>query len=236
MILFAAVDLQQGEVVQLVGGQPDSVRVRWKDPLEVARKWQTDGFEALHVIDLDAARGTGSNLHSIRQIIEAVSIPVQVGGGVRDTARARDLLDAGAARIITGTRALEDQSWLHEVACGFPGKVVVAADVRGRNVLTRGWTRQTTSQLEDVLAALNELPLAAVLITDVGREGRMTGIDAELFRLALTRSTHQIFAAGGIGSPADLAVLRRLGAAGAVLGMALYTGAIGPLDLHGARS
>lgn len=233
MIVFAAVDLQQGEVVQLVGGRPEDIRVRWPDPVAVALKWEAAGFQALHVIDLDAARGTGSNLEWVTRIVERVSIPVQVGGGVRDSARARDLIAAGAATVITGTRALEDPQWLQQISNELPGRIVVAADVRGDVVLTRGWTETTTQRLSDVLARLNDASLAAVLITDVGREGQLTGIDAALFRGAVEVSRHPVYAAGGIAGRADLSTLREAGAAGAVLGMSLYTGAIDPTELPG---
>ncbi len=233
MIVFAAVDLQQGEVVQLVGGRPENARVRWNDPVGVAQRWEAAGFRALHVIDLDAARGTGSNLDAVTRIIGSVSLPVQVGGGVRESERARDLFTAGAARVITGTRALEDAAWLREISSEFPNRVVVAADVRGDVVLTRGWTEETAQRLPNVLAQLNELPLAAVLITDVGREGQLTGIDATLFQRAVKTSRHAVFAAGGVAQREDLVVLREIGAAGAVLGMSLYTGAIRSSELAG---
>lgn len=232
MILFAAVDLQQGEVVQLVGGQRDSARVRLPDPVQVALQWQAAGFRQLHLIDLDAARGEGNNRALIRAIIEQVEVPVQVGGGVRGEDAIESLLELGAARVITGTRAIEDESWLRSAAARFPGRIVVAADVRDGNVLTRGWTRSTALTLPEALQRLNAHELAAILITDVSREGQMTGINAELFGLAVAQSQHGIYAAGGIGNAADLQVLEQLGAAGAVLGMALYTGAIDPTQVR----
>jgi phosphoribosylformimino-5-aminoimidazole carboxamide ribotide isomerase len=233
MIVFAAVDLQQGEVVQLVGGRAEEARVRLPDPVAIALKWEQAGFTALHVIDLDAARGTGSNLEWVREIIESVDVPVQVGGGVRDSKRARALIDAGATRVITGTRALEDPAWLRKVARELPGQVVVAADVRNLTVLTRGWTHETPLRIDEALQRLNEVPLAAVLITDVGREGQLTGIDQGLFQSAIALCQHPVYAAGGIAGHGDLGVLQRLGAAGAVLGMSLYTGAIDPAQLQG---
>ena len=233
MIVFAAVDLQQGEVVQLVGGRAEETRVRWPDPVAVAQKWEKAGFAALHVVDLDAARGTGSNFDWVKQIIESVTIPVQVGGGVRDSKRAQELIAAGAARVISGTRALEDPAWLQEVTTELPQRVIVAADVMNGTVLTRGWTQETAQQLAEVLAWLDDLPLAAVLVTDVGREGQLTGVDEALFQSAIARCRHPVYAAGGIAGPSDLAVLRRAGAAGAVLGLSLYTGAIDPTQLQG---
>jgi phosphoribosylformimino-5-aminoimidazole carboxamide ribotide isomerase len=235
VIVFAAVDLQQGEVVQLVGGQRDAARVRWADPVATAVRWQTEGFRELHVIDLDAARGTGSNRPIIEEILRAVSIPVQLGGGIRDEAAIDDALALGATRVIVGTRAVEDPQWIAQTSRAYPGRIVVAADVRDHIVLTRGWTAETPNRLDHVLATLNVCELAAVLITDVGREGQMVGTDAPLFRAAVTRSAHPVFAAGGIANTSDLAVLQQAGVAGAVLGMALYTGAINPLELKQAQ-
>src|SRR6185503_2836764 len=111
VIVFAAIDLQAGEVVQLEGGRADALRVRWPDPVAVAHKWVESGFRELHVIDLDAARGTGSNRELVESIIEAVDVPVQVGGGIRDDVAIQRTIDAGAARVIVGTRAIEDPEW-----------------------------------------------------------------------------------------------------------------------------
>lgn len=233
MIVFAAIDLQAGEVVQLVGGQADALRVRLPDPVAVALSWQAAGFQALHVIDLDAARGQGSNRDAIDRIVEAVQVPVQVGGGIRDLEHARSLHAAGVARVIVGTRAIEEPEWLERAAGELPGVLVVAADVRAQHVLTHGWTRQTPLQLDHALGRLEPLPLAAVLITDVGREGQMVGVDRALFQHACASTRHPLFCAGGIATVDDLRVLDQAGAAGAVLGMSLYTGAIKPHQLAG---
>lgn len=225
MIVFAAVDLQQGEVVQLVGGRPDSARVRLPDPVAVALDWQNVGFTALHVVDLDAARGTGTNRDAIVRILESVDAAVQVGGGIRDEETVADWLELGATRVIVGTRAVEDPKWLAATTQTYPDRIVVAGDVRDDVVLTRGWTGSARTRLPALIDRLNQVPLAAVLITNVAREGRLSGIDTELFGAAIARSRHPVYAAGGIAGPADLNRLRALGAGGAVLGMALYAGA-----------
>lgn len=214
-------------MVQLVGGHPEELRVRIADPVAVARDWEQQGFEALHVIDLDAALGSGSNSELIREVIAAVSIPVQVGGGVREEERIAELLDAGATRVIVGTRAVEDAEWRNRVAREYPDKLVLAADTREGVVLTRGWTATTRLRLLDLLDSANHLDWAAVLVTDVSREGRMSGVDPVLFSTAVKHSRHPLFAAGGIRDEADLTALEASGVAGAVLGMALYTGGVG---------
>lgn len=226
MIAYPAVDLRGGRAVQLVGGLPERERVSLPDPIDTARRWVEAGFGVLHVVDLDAALGTGDNRALIEELIRSVQVPVQVGGGVRDDDVAAALLAAGADRVIVGTRALEDAGWLACLARRHRGRVVVAADVRGDAVLTRGWTRSSEWCADDFLASLDALPLAAVLVTDVAREGSMSGIDGARFTRLARATTHALLAAGGIAGMEDLRTLERAGVAGAVLGMALYTGAI----------
>lgn len=231
MIVFAAIDLRDGNVVQLVGGDPADERVRWPDPVSVAQRWVAEGFEQLHIVDLDAALGTGDNRDIIREIIVSVTVPVQVGGGVRDEAVADELLEAGAARVIVGTRAVRDPQWMEQLAAARRDRIVLAADVRDGNVVAHGWTTGTGVPIQAMLDQAASVPLAGILVTDVSREGSLAGIDAALFSEIVARSAHPVFAAGGIGEFADLRTLQSVGAAGAVLGMSLYTGRIDPGQL-----
>ena len=226
MIAIPAVDLREGACVQLVGGEYAAERIRLEDPAAVAAGWAEAGFCALHVVDLDAATGRGDNAGIVRDIVAAAPIPVQVGGGVRDEAAVERLLALGAARVVVGTRALEDPDWLVGLARRFPSSIVVAVDVRVRDVLTRGWTRTLAEPLETVLERLAALPLAGVLATAVHREGRLEGPDAMLTREAAAALPYPLYASGGIASLRDLRDLAAAGAAGAVIGMALYTGAL----------
>lgn len=228
MIAYAAIDVRGGRVVQLVGGRPEDERINLPDPVGVAAGWVGAGFRWLHVVDLDAALGSGSNRAVIERIVTEAAVPVQVGGGIRDDESARTLIAAGAARIVTGTRAIEDEAWLSELAGRYPGRVVVAADVRGERVVLRGWSAESAQRPLDFLSRLDSLPLAAVLVTDVGREGSMRGADVARFAMLTGATRHPLIAAGGISSVEDLRTLSRAGAAGAVLGMALYTGAVNP--------
>lgn len=228
MIVYAAIDLRNGEAVQLVGGRTDAQRVAWPEPVEVAQRWIDAGFRALHVVDLDAALGSGDNRVIIAEILDIATVPVQVGGGVRDDEAVEALVQAGASRIIAGTRAVEDPAWRARIARRYEASIVVAADVRGERVVTRGWTAETQLTAAALLDDLNDEPLAGVLITDVGREGQMTGIDVAKFSALVKRSRHPLIAAGGIRDLDDLRALAEAGAAGAVLGMSLYTGAIDP--------
>lgn len=229
MKVYAAIDLRGGGAVQLVAGDPGDERIRLPDPCEVARAWLDAGFRHLHVVDLDAAFGDGGNRNAIGDIatIARGRASLQVGGGLRDEAAIEAALAAGADRVIVGTRAVEDRPWLEDVARRFPRQVVVAADVRGDAITTRGWTAMAGDAVAFV-AALDDLPLAAILVTDVSREGRQEGIDEERFRSIAGATRHPLIAAGGITDSSDLDALERAGAAGAVLGMALYSGRLEP--------
>lgn len=231
MIAVAAIDLMDGEAVQLVQGDPASAPIRHPDPARVARQWVERGFRRLHLIDLDAALGRGDNRDTLVALLEADPAPMQVGGGIRSRADADFWIDAGADRIIVGTRAVREPDWRAELADAHPGRVVVAADVRGGEVVTHGWTAGSGLRLEELVAQLADLDLAAVLITDVDREGREQGCDRELFARAVAASAHPILAAGSVTSADDLAALEEAGVAEAVLGMALYSGKIRPEEI-----
>ncbi len=228
MILIPAIDLRDGACVQLVGGSYDEERVRLDDPVAVAREWARVGFRQLHVVDLDAATGRGSNDAVVEEILREGRLEVQVGGGVRDEERVERLLELGATRVVVGTRALEEPDWLAELATRWPGVLVVAADVKGRQVVTRGWERTLPRDVGDVLEELNRLPLAAVMVTAVHKEGQMQGPDYFLVEDAVEVSAHPLLASGGIAGERDLRELAERGVAGAIAGMALYTGALDP--------
>lgn len=235
MTAYPAIDLRGGRVVQLVGGRPGTERFSHPDPLAMAEYWKRAGFRVLHVIDLDAALGVGSNREAVDAILRVPDVRVQVGGGVRDEETAAELLDAGASRVIVGTRAIQDPDWLERLVARYPARVVLAADVRGPalsdEVVIHGWTAGAGVSIGALLSRIVPLSLAAVLITDVGREGSMLGIDAFRFG-ALARATrHPLLASGGIKGMTDLHDLGRAGAAGAVLGMALYKGALDPIEV-----
>lgn len=227
MIVYAAIDLRGGRVVQLVGGELDDERVSLPDAAAVASGWVAAGFTALHVVDLDAALGLGSNASDVDAVIAASGAAhVQVGGGIRTTERVRELLEAGAVTVVVGTRGVTDRVWLEEIATRWPDRVVLAADVRGDDVVVQGWKAAAGITIEALLGSIGDLPLAGVLVTDVAREGRMSGADIQRFRQFAEMSPHPILASGGIAGPADLEALSRAGVAGAVVGMALYTGAL----------
>ena len=228
MIVIPAVDLREGHCVQLVGGSYDHEAIRLDDPLEVATKWEQTGFRTLHIIDLDAATGNGTNRDVILKILESTKCKTQVGGGIRTTEDVDDLLEAGADCVIVGTRAIDDVAWLMEVAQSNPGRVIVAVDIKDEKIVTRGWTATNERDFRLVVAELSKLPLNALLVTAVHREGLMQGPDLSLMREVLGHSSLPVQASGGIGSIENLRALKSLGVASVVLGMGLYTGALDP--------
>ena len=232
MIVIPAVDLRGGRCVQLVGGSYEREMVSLDDAESAAKRWESEGFKAIHVVDLDAATGRGSNALLVERIIQSANVEVQVGGGLRTSEQVARALEVGAARVVVGTRALEDREWLEEITAKYPDRIIVAADVRDRTVLVRGWQTSREVSLEKEIAALNDLPLAGLLVTAVHREGLMEGPDAPLIGEVARLSAFPIQASGGIGTMEDLDALADAGASAAVIGMALYTGALSTAQIN----
>jgi phosphoribosylformimino-5-aminoimidazole carboxamide ribotide isomerase len=226
MIVIPAVDLREGACVQLVGGSYANEQVRLENPLEVARGWARAGFTRLHVVDLDAATGRGNNAAIVRDMLGEVPANIQVGGGVRSGDTIEKLLDEGATWVVLGTRALEEPEWLAGTASSFPGQLIVAADVHERQIVTRGWARTLSRTVLDAIEQLNDIPLGGVLVTAVHREGQLAGTDLFLMEDVAELSVHPVIASGGISTVSDLRELSDRGIAAAVVGMALYTGAL----------
>lgn len=226
MIAIPAIDLRDGACVQLVGGSYENERVRLPDPCAVARRWAEAGFSRLHVVDLDAATGNGANADVVRGILSQSSGDVQVGGGVRSSERARELLRGGARYVVAGTRAVSDAAWLAELATENPNAVIVAADVRERTVVTNGWKTRAPIDVISFVRGLAPLAIAGILVTAVHREGLLQGVDLELMRDVVEAASAPVIASGGVTTMDDLAELARAGVSGAVIGMALYTGAL----------
>jgi len=228
MIAIPALDLRDNACVQLVGGSYEKESVRIDGAASVARTWQKSGFRRLHLIDLDAATGRGSNAELVRGILAATELRVQVGGGIRTSERIRELLEQGASQVVVGTRAFEDRAWLEHITSTWPGLVIVAADVRERDIVTHGWTRRQPRTILSWLGELNDLPLGGILVTAVHKEGQMQGTDLILMEDVAEAAHVPIYAAGGIGGMSDLRALADRGVAAAIIGMALYTGAVDP--------
>ncbi len=226
MQVIPAIDLRDGACVQLVGGSYANERVRIADPIGVAARWADAGFKRIHVVDLDAATGRGTNRQTVKRLLAANGVRLQCGGGVRELESIEDLFAAGASEVVLGTKAIEDREWLEQATSLYPNRLIVAADTRGRNVTTRGWSETLSLDIATFVKDLNRLPLAAILVTAIDREGRMQGSDVSLMRELALASRTPLQASGGAGTLVDLRDLAAAGVAATIVGMALYTGAL----------
>jgi phosphoribosylformimino-5-aminoimidazole carboxamide ribotide isomerase len=228
--LYPAIDLRGGRCVRLYQGDYGKETVYGTDPVAVAREFQAAGARWIHVVDLDAARsGVPENRDVVRAIAGEVhpSVAVQSGGGVRDRDAAETLLEAGVARVVLGTAALESPALVRELAAMMP--VAVGLDVRGREVAIRGWTEGSGEDLLDVVRRFEDAGVEAVIVTQIARDGTMQGPDVGGLSAVLEATSLDVIASGGVGSLADLETLATLEAAGRVLagvivGRALYEG------------
>jgi phosphoribosylformimino-5-aminoimidazole carboxamide ribotide isomerase len=228
MIAIPALDLRGGACVQLAGGSYDQELIRIPDPVGVALAWRQYGFQHLHIVDLDGVSGRGNNAAEIQAVLGATDVGVQVGGGIKSRSQIQQLLNDGAQRVVIGTHAIEDLDWLADMASLFPGSIVVAADVRGRQILSHGWTRTHPRLVLDLIEDLNGLPLAGILVTAVHREEAAAGTDLPLMEDVADTAEYPVFASGGLGTLNDLRALADRGVSAAIVGMALYSGSMDP--------
>jgi len=226
MIVIPAIDVKGGKCVQLVGGRPGTEKVEIDDVMAVARKWEADGAEIIHMIDLDAALGTGNNESLIEMLAASLSAPVQVGGGVRSEERVRRLFKIGAERVIIGTRAIKDREFVEKVSKDYPDSIVVAIDAIEEEVLIEGWQTGSGRDMLAVVKDLEQLPIWGFLYTNVAVEGRLEGIEPKPIQTLIRSTEKPVMVSGGITTMTDLQMLCELDAHSAVVGMAIYTGKI----------
>ncbi len=226
MKVIPAIDVKGGKCVQLVGGKPGTERVQIDDVLGVAKRWQSDGAEIIHVIDLDSALGIGSNERLIETITAALSVPVQVGGGVRTFEQVQRLFDIGCERVIVGTRAIQDRTFLEQVANEYPDGIVVALDSIADEIMIRGWQEGSGRRLLEAAKDFEPFPIFGFLYTNVEVEGKLQGIDPMPVQALVNATSKPVIVSGGITGLGDLDKLQRMGAHSAVVGMAIYTGMI----------
>jgi phosphoribosylformimino-5-aminoimidazole carboxamide ribotide isomerase len=228
MILYPAIDLKDGHCVRLLKGDMDKATVFGEDPAAQARKFQDAGCQWLHLVDLNGAfAGEPVNAAAVRAILAAVTVPCQLGGGIRDMATIEMWLTAGLARVILGTVAVENPALVRQAAAAFPGQVAVGIDARAGFVATKGWATETKVQATDLARSFEDVGVAAIIYTDIDRDGAMGGPNIPATEGLAQSVTIPVIASGGVSSMADLRALQATGViAGAISGRALYDGAI----------
>ena len=233
--LYPAIDLRAGRAVRLLRGDYAAETVYSDDPVAVARGFEAAGARWIHVVDLDAARsGEAGNLEYVAAIARSVRCGVETGGGVRSAEAAERLIDAGVARVVIGTAAVERPEFVTELATRYPGRVAVGLDARGRRVAVKGWTETTGADLVELARRFEGEGVAALIVTEIGRDGTMAGPDLDQLAAVLEATRVDVIASGGVGTLDDVAALAGLRAgpglhggrslAGIIVGRALYEG------------
>jgi phosphoribosylformimino-5-aminoimidazole carboxamide ribotide isomerase len=230
MIVYPAIDLRGGRCVRLLQGEFDQETVYGDDPVATARRWAEAGAHWLHVVDLDGARaGRPVQTDIVRAICAAVQVPVQVGGGLRTLANVREVLAAGAVRVVVGTAAVEDPVLCRQLCQAHPERVVLGLDARGGRLRVAGWTADGGRLATDLAGEAAGMGAAAIVYTDIARDGTQKGPDLEGTRAVGRAADIPVIASGGIGSLDDIRAVAGLaadGVAGLIVGRALYTGAV----------
>ncbi len=230
MNIIPAIDLLEGRCVRLYQGDYSLSQVFNENPVEVAKQWVEQGATRLHVVDLDGAKtGQLINLAAIEAIAQEVSVPIQVGGGIREQSTAEQLLDLGVQRVILGTVAVEQPQLVQQLCQEFPGQIVVGIDARNGLVATRGWLETSEVSASQLAVQMQELGAAAIIYTDIHRDGTLSGPNLDALRAIAGTVTIPIIASGGVSSVTDLLSLLALepqGVTGVIVGRALYTGDI----------
>lgn len=225
MQIWPAIDLRGGKCVRLQQGDYQRETVYHDDPAEMARNWVRRGAEYLHLVDLDGARdGKPANLAAVRQIVAAVDVPCELGGGIRSEAAIRELLDVGLARLVIGTLAIKEPDWFRQMCHMFPEKLVLGIDARDGLVATDGWLETSSLRATDLAAQFDGQPLAAIVYTDIATDGMLQGPNVAAMREMAAATSTPLIASGGVSCAADVAQLTTTGVAGCIIGKALYEG------------
>lgn len=233
MILYPAIDLKDGKCVRLLRGEMDKATVFGDDPAAQAREFAEAGCQWLHLVDLNGAfAGEPVNAAAVESILKTVKVPVQLGGGIRNMETIEMWLAKGVARVILGTVAVENPTLVREAATHFPGKIAVGLDARNGRVATRGWAEETRIKATDLAAQLEDAGIAAIIYTDIERDGAMRGPNVTATEALARATTIPVIASGGVSGLDDVIALRdAVGISGVITGRALYDGA---LDLRAA--
>ena len=234
MILFPAIDLKDGLAVRLEQGDMARATVFHRDPAAQAHAFETQGFEYLHIVDLDGAfAGKPMNAGAVDRILEAVAIPVQLGGGIRDAATVEAWLDKGVTRVIIGTAAVRDPAFVRQAARAYPGRVAVGLDARDSRAAVHGWAETSELSVLDIARRFEDAGVGAIIYTDISRDGLLAGLNLDAAIALAETVSIPVIASGGLASIADVQALlhpRARKLAGAIAGRALYDGRLDPAE------
>ncbi|MEM4725841.1 MAG: 1-(5-phosphoribosyl)-5-[(5-phosphoribosylamino)methylideneamino]imidazole-4-carboxamide isomerase [Nitrososphaerales archaeon] len=227
MELIPAVDLMGGKVVRLYRGEVSKAKIYYTNPLDAAQRWVNEGTKTLHIIDLDAALGTGENITQIEQIVKKVNAKVQVGGGIRSVEKAERLINAGVQRIIIGTKAISERSFAEELIHKYGSqRIVIALDYAKDEVLIEGWTKQSGKKVKEAVEEAKQIGAEYILLTSKEKDGTLSGPDYKTIEEASRSNNLKIIAAGGIENIEHILKLKHAGAYACILGRCLYEGTI----------
>ena len=227
MYIIPAIDLRDGKCVRLIQGQYNRQITYQDDPVKQAREFSSAGAQWLHIVDLDGAKvGRPVNTDTISAIAALGQFKIEVGGGLRDETSIKQLLDVGVERVIIGTKAVSDFEWFSQVTERFSGKIVLGLDARGSKVATHGWTQDSPQHLLEFAAKAAKLPLAAIIYTDITKDGMMTGPNFDRTKALVRAVAVPVIASGGVGELSDIKKLAELGAEAVIIGRSLYEGTL----------
>ena len=227
MYIIPAIDLRDGKCVRLIQGQYDR-QINYRDnPVEQAKEFSSDGAKWLHIVDLDGAKiGRPVNTDTISAIAALGILNIEVGGGLRDEASIKQLLDIGVNRVISGTKAVQDFEWFSEMAKKFSGKIVLGLDAKGSKVATHGWTQDSSLTLLEFAAEAAKLPIAAIIYTDIAKDGMMSGPNFKRTKALVEAVNVPVVASGGVNTVEDIRKLTEFSPAAAIIGRSLYEGTL----------
>lgn len=227
MIILPAIDIIEGKAVRLLRGDYDKKTVYSDDPVKLAIAFHMLGADEIHLVDLEGARDGGTpNFDTVEQIVEATELRAEIGGGIRDEETVKKYLDIGVSRVILGTAAVENRPLLRTLAAKYGDRIAVGIDVRDGFAAIKGWKEITNTRLEDLLLELDQMGIKTVICTDISKDGAMSGTNRELYSSLSGKYRMRLIASGGVSSIEDVAALRDMGLYGAIIGKAIYNGAI----------
>ena len=227
MIILPAIDIIEGNAVRLLRGDYEKKTVYSDDPVKLAIAFHMLGADEIHLVDLEGARDGGTpNFETVRSIVEATELKAEIGGGIRDEETVKKYLDIGVSRVILGTAAVENRPLLRTLAAKYGDRIAVGVDVRDGFAAVKGWKEITNTRLEDLLLELDQMGIKTVICTDISKDGAMSGTNRELYSSLSGKYRMRLIASGGVSSIEDVAALRDMGLYGAIIGKAIYNGAI----------